>query len=176
MTAVVENTKKSLTNLCVEGSELKMGYENGRGLGVFLSSGLRGCVEELRRSVQTGTRALPGTAASSPWDVSSGPDLTKAGLKRQSSAVFGVRGMGSAVPEGRRRSRRAPAELPRVPALPGGGGRGARGPLPAGPALSREYGNHVRITCGRSRGPRRGTGREGGTGRDPRSAGRAGPL
>lgn len=35
MTALVENNKKSLTNMCVAGSELKMGHENGTGLGVM---------------------------------------------------------------------------------------------------------------------------------------------
>lgn len=126
------------------------------------------------------SRALPGTAASSPWDVGSGPDLAGAGVKRQTGA--GSAALGQRCPPA------VPAEIPRVPAgpgarppPPGGGRRGARGPLPRGAGLrrgplSREYGKHVRITCGRSRRPRRGTGREGGTGRDPRSAGRAGPL
>lgn len=134
------------------------------------------------------TRALPGTAASSPWDVGSGPDLAKAGVKRQSSAGPGGLGCGkweALTPGSPRGAGGEPAESPgrcgtRSPPLVGRpGGRGGRSP--AGPALrrgplSREYGKHVRITCGRSRRPRRGTGREGGTGRDPRSAGRVGPL
>lgn len=142
MTALAENNKKSLTNVCVAGSELKMGHENGTGLGVLFSSGLRCCVEELRHSVQSGHEL--SVDQGSPWHRSiltmgcrlrSRPGKSRGETSKQRWPRWsGVRGMGSAdprlSPRGRRRARREPRALrDAIPAARGEAG-GARGPLP----------------------------------------------
>lgn len=114
------------------------------------------------------SRALPGTAASSPWDVGSGPDLAEAG---ETSNRRWLRCSGAALPPGC--ARRDPAGPRRArgatPAAGGvaGGGRGGRSPAGPGCGGGRFPENTVNMSASRAAAPAgRGAGPAGRAGRD----------